>query len=454
MDSSYIEHSAEDSHYSRLRSNSRISKTTSQFQALNIKPTAPSSTQEEGTSLSTKGPTTNSPFLNPDPLPSSSNLISAPRPQQVIPFPDFSQVDLDSNWSSIGGSEEQRSGTPLLRLDSVPTLSSSEASHQRSISRSNSFPARMDGTGVHQFESTFDTSNQQLTYTWPRFENGDQFLSAQMSPPMMNASLNPYDENFMPLYARSISSSPPRGNLTPEQRELKRQRELARRDSKVRMRRDRSISNPYTSSPIPSPEMMSRTLSEYSNQNLAPSPHLSQGSQGSPNMSAMGSPNYLSSFTPQIGDSSNDMFGNSFSMPPNDLTAFSSFVGMPNFSMMDNSMQSFVPRPHSLSTSSDQPNMQHLQAIYDNAGLNMEPDQVRVVHSRPKPQCWEHGCNGRTFSTFSNLLRHQREKSGQATKSSCPNCGAEFTRTTARNGHMAHEKCKNAQQQQQQIRST
>jgi hypothetical protein len=55
---------------------------------------------------------------------------------------------------------------------------------------------------------------------------------------------------------------------------------------------------------------------------------------------------------------------------------------------------------------------------------------VRVVQSRPRPQCWEHGCNGRQFSTFSNLLRHQREKSGQAAKASCPNCGAEFTRTT------------------------
>ncbi|PHH70454.1 hypothetical protein CDD80_6001 [Ophiocordyceps camponoti-rufipedis] len=46
------------------------------------------------------------------------------------------------------------------------------------------------------------------------------------------------------------------------------------------------------------------------------------------------------------------------------------------------------------------------------------------------------------FSTFSNLLRHQREKSGQAAKATCPNCGAEFTRTTARNGHLLHEKCK------------
>ncbi len=67
---------------------------------------------------------------------------------------------------------------------------------------------------------------------------------------------------------------------------------------------------------------------------------------------------------------------------------------------------------------------------------------VTIRESRPKPQCWDHGCNGRQFSTFSNLLRHQREKSGQATKSYCPRCGAEFTRTTARNGHMAHEKCK------------
>ncbi|KAI9671615.1 MAG: hypothetical protein M1829_004620 [Trizodia sp. TS-e1964] len=68
--------------------------------------------------------------------------------------------------------------------------------------------------------------------------------------------------------------------------------------------------------------------------------------------------------------------------------------------------------------------------------------QVRVITPRPKPRCWDHGCNGRQFSTFSNLLRHQREKSGTSTKSYCPRCGAEFTRTTARNGHMRHEKCR------------
>lgn len=69
-------------------------------------------------------------------------------------------------------------------------------------------------------------------------------------------------------------------------------------------------------------------------------------------------------------------------------------------------------------------------------------NHVRVLQNRPKPRCWEHGCNGRQFSTFSNLLRHQREKSGHAAKASCPNCGAEFTRTTARNGHLLYDKCK------------
>ncbi|TLS20422.1 uncharacterized protein PpBr36_11373 [Pyricularia pennisetigena] len=66
---------------------------------------------------------------------------------------------------------------------------------------------------------------------------------------------------------------------------------------------------------------------------------------------------------------------------------------------------------------------------------------VQMV-SRPKLQCWEHGCNGRSFSTFSNLLRHQREKSGQATKATCSDCGTEFTRAAARNLHQENGKCK------------
>lgn len=41
---------------------------------------------------------------------------------------------------------------------------------------------------------------------------------------------------------------------------------------------------------------------------------------------------------------------------------------------------------------------------------------------------------------MSNLLRHQRERSGAVTKAECPVCGAVFTRTTARNIHV-FERC-------------
>jgi len=30
--------------------------------------------------------------------------------------------------------------------------------------------------------------------------------------------------------------------------------------------------------------------------------------------------------------------------------------------------------------------------------------QVRVATPKPKPQCWQNGCNGRQFLTVSNLL--------------------------------------------------
>jgi uncharacterized C2H2 Zn-finger protein len=66
----------------------------------------------------------------------------------------------------------------------------------------------------------------------------------------------------------------------------------------------------------------------------------------------------------------------------------------------------------------------------------------RIVDPPKESRCWDHGCNGRVFSTHSNYLRHVREKNGQAAKSTCPRCGAMFTRKTAMNGHMLHDKCK------------
>lgn len=86
-------------------------------------------------------------------------------------------------------------------------------------------------------------------------------------------------------------------------------------------------------------------------------------------------------------------------------------------------------------------------AVLSNSGVvpnayKDAPHGTGTTISRQRPQCWDHGCNGREFSTFSNLLRHQREKSGVVAKAECPVCQAVFTRTTARNIHVAQGKCK------------
>ena len=118
--------------------------------------------------------------------------------------------------------------------------------------------------------------------------------------------------------------------------------------------------------------------------------------------------------------------GSSMSLPPPDSPNALYMHGQPQSSQqalpsIGMTMQPFPPVPLTLESS---------------------PAEIEIMPSRPKPQCWDHGCNGRQFSTFSNLLRHQREKSGSAVKASCPHCGTEFTRTTARNGHMSGGKCK------------
>ncbi|KAL9618876.1 MAG: hypothetical protein Q9160_006466 [Pyrenula sp. 1 TL-2023] len=81
-------------------------------------------------------------------------------------------------------------------------------------------------------------------------------------------------------------------------------------------------------------------------------------------------------------------------------------------------------------------------SAYSHAPYSSNPIRLLSPSPRPPPQCFEHGCGGRQFSTFSNLLRHQREKSGKASKSVCPSCGGVFTRTTARNGHLRGGKCR------------
>ena len=140
---------------------------------------------------------------------------------------------------------------------------------------------------------------------------GDHFLQQQLSPDMTSGQLVPYDDpKLMPMYARSLSHSPPRGNLTPEQRELKRQRDHARRNSKTRVRRDRSLSNPYSASQRASPNLLARSATEFP-PTLAPSPLLSQGSPNLSNSAYLAAP-YSSPLMSDQGPS--DMYGTMFQM--------------------------------------------------------------------------------------------------------------------------------------------
>ncbi|OJJ47997.1 hypothetical protein ASPZODRAFT_131644 [Penicilliopsis zonata CBS 506.65] len=150
---------------------------------------------------------------------------------------------------------------------------------------------------------------------------------------------------------------------------------------------------------------------------------------------------------------STSVAGNSTSLAEHQQAAF--VPSSPPYLL--NQQEYYLPEPSTLPNSHSLTAPQHApgllpttESIYsspsDSAAPPTAPSEpehhVRVISSRPRPQCWDHGCNGREFSTFSNLLRHQREKSGVVAKAECPICGAVFTRTTARNIHVAQGKCK------------
>jgi len=55
--------------------------------------------------------------------------------------------------------------------------------------------------------------------------------------------------------------------------------------------------------------------------------------------------------------------------------------------------------------------------------------------------CFDHGCNGRKFSSISNLRRHQRERAGRTPLSFCCWCGAAFYRRWTRDQHVMRISC-------------
>jgi hypothetical protein len=146
MDSLYIDPSTQDSRQCRSRSNSHLSSTAAQFQGLNIDSTSSSNDQLVTSSelLPTAAYRTTSPSTFPDSHPSPKTFISAPVPEQPIPFPLLSQSDLDVDWSFLSATEDHSGSAPLLRLDPAQSFPEDQSvGDHRSSFRSNSNPATM-----------------------------------------------------------------------------------------------------------------------------------------------------------------------------------------------------------------------------------------------------------------------------------------------------------------------
>ncbi|KAI0549112.1 hypothetical protein F4679DRAFT_280436 [Xylaria curta] len=302
-------------------------------------------------------------------------------------------------------------------------------------------PSTMSAVAV-SFDPRMEMGVPRSTYGWhsmPGLESSPELLSHEVSSVGHGSDISSLTP---PSGSRSLTSSSPRPILTPEQRELKRQRDQARRDSKTSTRVRRGMSNnSYPPATAQSPPV---TIHDFSSAPAMPiyTTAPSQISLLAEPVTTVG-PSYMSSYsTSPLPDHGNSqMFPHYSPLPSNDYMGMNYSAGYPPPPSTQSLSSQYSSRASSMSESGIMYSVQPPVLPSGNPPA-ADAGHVRVVQSRPKPQCWEHGCNGRQFSTFSNLLRHQREKSGQAAKASCPNCGAEFTRTTARNGHLLHDKCK------------
>nr|CEG03764.1 unnamed protein product [Fusarium acuminatum CS5907] len=222
-----------------------------------------------------------------------------------------------------------------------------------------------------QFDPVF-SMGPRSAFTWPGPLETSASSSSLLSPGLSSMGHVSGNSLTPPPQSRSVTSSPPRLSLSADQREVKRQSDRVRRDSRLvnRMRRANSNSYAESQSSMGLPSVTdAMNISAYS---TAPAPVTLMTQR----------PSRISNLIQHL------------------FTRHTHKAYKPTIICL-RTMQQFMQDPTSIVPD------HHLYLL------------VRI-----------------------NLLRHQREKSGQAAKASCPNCGAEFTRTTARNGHLLHDKCK------------
>lgn len=404
---------------------SRVSTTEALFQSLQLVESSPVGTPSfETASYTTSRPPSSqglaSPTYNSPSLPHQSSSfintqLSHPQrpPQHPAPYQLRTEGSLEADWLDINTSSRLQAA-PLLRVES--------ASEQLGPPASSPPLASIESGAMSAVALPYDhfSMGSRNSFAWPGPEQSNGLLGSDLNHHYApsDASLTP------PSGSRSVTSSPPRSSLSAEQRELKRQRDQVRHSSKLQARSQRagSGSSSVYSPPVTLADLASgaSTMPVYT---TAP-----------PQMSLLTEPpttQYLPSFSPPIPEHNQGSMYPGPYPPPSYMPEYGYSAAGP--SMAQHYGRPMVPDPNM--------GMYQVPPVMG-PGPHDGPGHVRVVTPKPKPQCWEHGCNGRQFSTFSNLLRHQREKSGQASKATCPNCGAEFTRTTARNGHLLHDKCK------------
>ncbi|KAL4733842.1 hypothetical protein BDV11DRAFT_199357 [Aspergillus similis] len=161
-----------------------------------------------------------------------------------------------------------------------------------------------------------------------------------------------------------------------------------------------------------------------------------------PSFAPTGEPIYI----PQIP---NSQFDTTSWVPPADIFTAPVLPAAPiafpcahNFTTECNPFQDSSNPPSGISTPTDR------SSPSDTSGSRPSPTPFAVP--RPKPnrdmkvpiRCWEHSCGGRAFSSLGNYERHLREKSGRAKSFTCEQCGQRFTRSTAKNKHIKHGRCR------------
>ncbi|KAF4996028.1 hypothetical protein FGRMN_4776 [Fusarium graminum] len=362
------------------------------------------------------------PYLN-TPTTDSSYLPTSTS-QSFPRFTSLASPGIDSIW----GQPDQTQEEPKLSLPHLQQGQHQLTSNSRQSGRSTSM-----STVAIQFDPAF-SMGPRSAFTWPGPLDSSVSGSGLLSPGL--SSMGHVSGNSLTPPPRSVTSSPPRLSLSVDQREVKRQSDRVRRDSRLVNRMRRANSNSYAESQS-SPMMLSSAtaalnIPAYSTA-TTPVTLMSDGP------TTLSTSTYLQPYSPA---SLEDQQPHSTSVYPTYPQSLQANYNMPvDYASVYAGSNQYSSRSPPAHAGQDVGFMYQVPAVMG-AGNGQEAGHVRVVQSRPKPRCWEHGCNGRQFSTFSNLLRHQREKSGQAAKASCPNCGAEFTRTTARNGHLLHDKCK------------